>query len=238
MKRLLALGAALFALGASADEAQVRRALEARFGGMKIEGVQPTPVPGLYEVRVSGREGPQILYSDAQGNHVLDGSLYDARSGRNLTEERLRRLTAIEFDALPLALAVKVQRGSGRRVMAIFSDPYCPACQRFEKELVQVEDVTVYYFMYPVIRPELASHSKSVWCSADRGKAWLDLALRGKPPSASPACDTPIDKVLELGKQLGVNSTPTLILANGERVRGGMPAEQLRAALDGASRKK
>jgi thiol:disulfide interchange protein DsbC len=236
MNRLPALLCLVLPAAALADEAAVRRALESRIGGVRIEAVQPAPIPGLYEVRVAGRDGPQIFYADPLGNFIIDGHLYDARTGRDLTEERLRKLAAIDFGTLPLDLAVKVRRGSGRRVLAVFSDPYCPACQQFEKALVQVEDITVYYFMYPVIRPELAEHSRAVWCAPDRAKAWLDLALRGRPVANPASCDAPMEKLLELGKSLRVNSTPTLILATGERIRGGLPPAQLRSMLDDAMR--
>jgi thiol:disulfide interchange protein DsbC len=236
MTRLLVLAAALLALPALANEALIRQAVEAKLGGVKVDGVQPSALPGLFEVRFQTQEGPQIVYVDAQANHIFVGDIFEFRSDRNLTQERIRRLSAIKFESLPLDLAVKVQRGNGRRVLAIFSDPYCPACQQFEKVLAQVEDITVYYFMYPVIRPELADHSRAVWCAPDRAKAWLDLALRGKPSATGVSCDTPVDKVLELGRALKVGSTPTLILANGERHRGGLPPAKLRAALDEAGR--
>jgi len=232
------LGALLAAPGAWADEAKIRSVVEAALGGVRIEGVQPAPVPGLFEVRFLSREGPQIIYTDAEANYILQGSLFDTRSKRDLTEERLSKLSAIKFESLPLDLAVKVRRGNGKRVLAMFSDPYCPACRQFEQTLAQVDDITIYYFMYPVIRPELAEHSKAVWCSPDRGKAWLALAARPKaaPPASNAGCDTPIERVLELGKTLRVNSTPTLFFADGERVRGGLRAADLRARLDQASR--
>jgi thiol:disulfide interchange protein DsbC len=240
MKRLLlAIVLCGFSLpGAFANESAIRKALESKLGGARIEGVQAAPMPGLFEVRILGRDGTEIYYTDAQGNYLLDGNLYDAKSGRNLTEERLRKLTAIRFSSLPLDIAVKVQRGNGKRVLAIFSDPYCPACKTFERTLQQVDDVTVYYFMYPVIRPELEEHSKAVWCAADRGKAWLELALHGRPLKSEAKCDTPIEKVKELGKSLRVTSTPTLILPNGEFIRGGLPAPQLSSALDEAMKAK
>ena len=239
MSRLIAVLALLLAAaGAAADEAKIRRVVEAALGGVRVEGVQPAPLPGFFEVRFTTREGPQIIYTDADASYILEGSLYDTRSKRNVTEERLRRLSAISFEALPLELAVKVQRGSGKRVLAMFSDPYCPACRQFEQTLAQVDDITIYYFMYPVIRPELVDHSKAVWCSPDRAKAWLDLAARPKPrvPAADASCDTPIERVLELGKSLRVSSTPTLFFANGERLRGGLPAAQLRTMLDESAR--
>ena len=219
---------------AAADEAAIRRMMESKLGGARIEGIQLSPMPGLYEVRYRSAEGIGIVYTDANGAFILNGKLYDAKNDRDLTEERLRKLNAVRFDSLPLAQAVKVQRGNGKRVVAMFSDPHCPYCQQIEKTLQQIDDVTVYVFMYPVIRPELADHSKAVWCSPDRSKAWLDLALRGKAPAVTTACETPIQKNLDLGRSLRVNSTPTLIFPNGERVSGGLQAADLREMLDDA----
>ena len=238
MLKILLVLAALLALPALADEAAIRQAIGAKLDGAKIDGVLPTAVPGIFEVRFQARDGPQIIYSDAQGAYFFTGSLIEAKSGRDLTEERLQMLTAIDFDTLPLDLAVKVQRGNGRRVLAMFTDPYCPYCRRLEKSLLQIDDLTVYVFMYPVIRPDAADHSRAVWCSKDRAKAWLDLAAADKPkvPAASPSCANPVDKVLELGRSLRVNSTPTLYFANGERATGGLQGADLRAKLDQVAR--
>jgi thiol:disulfide interchange protein DsbC len=222
---------------ALADEAQIRRVLEVKLGDAKIEGIQPAPMPGLYEVRFRGPSGVRVAYTDANASYVIiGGNIIETRTDRHLTEERLRKLNAIRFDSLPFEQAVKVQRGSGKRVLAMFSDPYCPACKQFEQTLQQLDDITIYVFMYPVIRPELSEQSKAVWCSPDRSKAWLDLALRGNRPAASSACESPVDKNLALGHGLGVNSTPTLIFTNGERVAGGLAAEDLQQLLDSAKR--
>ena len=228
----------LSAAHAAANEAAIRKALEAKMGSAKIEGIQPAPIPGLFEVRVRTASGPQILYTDATGTHLIDGSIYHIASGKDLTEERLRRLTAIKFESLPLDQAVKIQRGNGRRVLAMFSDPYCPYCQQFEQTLLKIDDITVYVFMYPVIRPQNADHSKAVWCSPDRAKAWLDLAIQHKRPAVPADCDNPVEKNLELGRSLRVNSTPTLILANGEKIAGGLPAADLQDLLDKTSKRK
>src|SRR5688572_30380097 len=224
----------LLALPALANEAQIRKALEPKLRGAKIEGVQPAPVAGLWEVRFRGERGLRVVYTDATGSHVIDGNIIDLRNNRDLTEERLRRLNAVKFESLPLDLAVKVQRGNGKRVLAMFSDPYCPACRQFEKALAQVDDITVYVFMYPVIRPENADHSRAVWCSPDRAKAWLELAAAARPkvPEAGASCSNPVDKLIEVGQKLGVNSTPPLFLANGERLSGGLALNDLKELLD------
>ena len=238
MHRIFLVAVLLCALPALADEAAIRQTIEAKLGGAKVEGVQATPMPGIYEVRFRGSDGMQIVYTNADATHIIVGRLLDAKTDRDLTEERLRKFSAINMETLPYDLAVKVQRGNGKRSLVIFSDPYCPACKQFEKVLATVDDITIHYFMYPVIRPELAEHSRAVWCAPDRSKAWLDLALRGKPIASAVKCDAPIDKVLDLGGKLGVRSTPTLFLATGERLRGGVSAAQLKVLLDEASGQK
>jgi thiol:disulfide interchange protein DsbC len=241
MNNILRIAIALLALPALqvlADEAQIRHAVEVKLGGARVDGVQATPLPGIFEVRIQGRDGPQIVYSDAQGSYFLTGHLIDVAKNIDLTEERLKKLTAIEFNSLPLDLAVKIQRGNGKRSLAMFSDPYCPYCRRLEQVLLQLDDITVYVFMYPVIRPAAADHSRAVWCSKDRAKAWLELAAADKPkvPAAAANCANPVDKVLELGRSLRINGTPTLFFANGERAGGGMQLAQLRAKLDEVAR--
>jgi thiol:disulfide interchange protein DsbC len=242
MSRIAALLAvvllALPAGRALADEQQIRAALEQRLGGVKVLDVQPTPMAGIYEVQLQSSEGPKILYTDAQGGYVLTGRMIDLKNDLDLTEARMKKLTAIDFGTLPLELAVKVQRGAGRRQLAMFSDPYCPYCRRLEQALLKIDDITVYVFMYPVIRPGSADHSRAVWCSRDRAKAWLELAAQERPrlPTAGADCANPVDKILELGRSLGVRSTPTLYFANGERVEGGMQIADLRAKLDEVAR--
>jgi thiol:disulfide interchange protein DsbC len=240
MRKILRIAVALLALSsfqALADEARIRQAVEAKLGGGRVDGVQATPIPGIFEVRFQGRDGPQIVYSDAQGSYFLTGHLIDVARNTDLTEERLKKLTAIEFSSLPLDLALKIQRGSGKRLLAMFTDPYCPYCRRLEQALLQLDDITVYVFMYPVIRPAAADHSRAVWCSKDRTKAWLELAAAEKPkvPAATANCANPVDKVIELGRALRINGTPTLFFANGERT-GGMQLAQLRAKLDDIAR--
>ncbi len=236
MKRLAAtlLAFAACVSLARADEAAIRKSLEPKMGGARIESVSPTPIPGLFEVQYRSSGGIELVYTDGSGSYVIqnDGHLVDVKVGRDITEEKLRKLNAVAFDKLPLDMAVKIQRGNGKRVMAMFSDPYCPYCKRFEKTLQEIDDVTVYVFMFPIIQPRNADHSKAVWCSPDRAKAWIDLALDGKVPAAAPTCDNPVDKTLALGRSLRVQSTPTIILADGERFAGAIGAADLRKVLD------
>jgi len=224
------------ALAAGADEAAVRLMVEEKFRGTAaVETVQKAPFGDLYEVVVRGPDGPQVFYVDGAATVIIAGQAIDAKSGRNLTEERQRKLGVVKWDSLPFKDAVTTVRGTGRRKIAVFSDPHCPYCKTFEKDLAKIDDITIQVFLYPVIRPESVTLTKAVWCSKDRAKAWNDLMLRDVQPSARPDCDTPVERVVALGRKLGASSTPTWFLENGERRSGALPLAEMRRLLDEAS---
>ncbi len=232
-KLLLALLGALTltALTAQANEALIRKTLEARVQGIKIDGVMKTPYLGLWEVRV----GDELLYTDEKVSYIFSGSVLDGRNMKNLTEERLQKLTAIKFDDLPLAQAVKVVRGNGRRQLAVFEDPNCGFCKRFEQDLAKLDDVTVYVFLYPILSQNSVDKSKAVWCAPDRAKAWSDMMLTSNTPSVARNCDNPVEKNLELGRKMRIDGTPTTFLPSGERIVGAR-FNDIKVALDAAAK--
>jgi len=237
MKRVLALsiGWAL-ASAVVADEAAIRRMMQSKLGaGGRIESVSPVRGSGLFEVVIGTADGPQIYYVDKAASVIVGGPMFDAKTGRNLTEERMQRLTSVPWESLPLEWAVTTVRGNGRRKIAVFSDPNCPYCKRFEKDLAKLDDITVHILLYPVIKPESVAQTKSVRCSKDRAKAWNDLMLRDIQPTAAPDCDTPMEKLVAAGRKLGANSTPTWFLQDGRRYKGAIPLDEMTRLLDSAS---
>ena len=164
----------------------------------------------------------------------MRGRLIDVARKTDLTEERTRVLTAIRFDQLPLNLAFRMVKGNGKRKFAYFTDPNCPYCKRLDQTLAKVTDVTIYLFLYPILSPDSVEKAKAVWCSKDRGKVYMDWMLNGNAPAASGNCDTPIEKILAFGRQKGISGTPTLFFADGQRVAGAVPADQLEKLLDAA----
>ena len=215
-----------------AQEAAIRKNLAERLPAFaKIDEVSKTPMNGLYEVRVNDND---IFYTDAEGNYLLQGALIDTRAKRNLTEERTEKLNAIDFGALPLKDAFTVVRGNGKRKMAVFEDPNCGYCKRFERDLQKVSDVTVYMFLYPILSPDSTEKSKSIWCAKDKGKAWQDLMVRDQPvPKAS--CDTvAIDRNIDFGKKHKITGTPTVFFADGSRVPGAISSQQVEKFLTDA----
>jgi thiol:disulfide interchange protein DsbC len=230
----LALLALTFA--AFADEAAVRLMLEEKLRGSgQVEGVQKMPFADLYEVVIRTPDGPAIYYVDSRATVIIAGKVFEAKTGRNLTEERERKLNAVKWESLPLQWAITSVRGSGRRKIAILSDPNCPYCKRFEEDLAKLDDITVHILPYAIIRPESVQQAKAVWCSKDRVKAWNDLMFRRVEPRPERECDTPVEKLVQYGRSIGATATPTWFLESGERFSGAMPIEQTRRLLDEAS---
>jgi thiol:disulfide interchange protein DsbC len=232
----VALLAAFLVSPAVADEAAIRKALTERMPDFpKIDEISKTPVPGLYEVRF----GNEILYTDEQGNYLIDGTVLDTKTRTNLTEARLAKLNAIDFASLPLKDAIVWKQGSGARKLVVFADPNCTYCKKFERELQNVKDVTVYTFLYPILGGDSPDKSRNIWCAKDNTKVWRDWMVNGTvPPRPMGACDlAALARNMELGKKHRVNGTPALVFEDGRRVPGAVSADQLEKQLTGTTRK-
>lgn len=229
MKRTLTalVAGALLAGAAFAQEAAIRKNLLERLPQIgKIDEVSKTPVAGLYEVRV----GTDLFYTDAEGNYLIEGQVLDLRNRRNLTEERQAKLLAIDFDSLPLKDAFTVVRGDGKRRMAVFQDPNCGYCKKFERDLQKLDNVTIHMFLYPILGNDSVVKSRNIWCARDKVKTWQDWMVRdiAAPAAPSPGCDsTALDRNREFGRKHQITGTPTLLFADGRRVPGALSAAQV-----------
>ncbi len=229
LKTTQIVGILLLATSAFAQEAAIRKNLSERIPQIeKIDEVSKTPIPGIFEVRVNGSD---IYYTDAEANYLFHGNLIDTKQKRSLTEERVEKLTAIKFDALSIKDAFTIVRGNGKRKLAVFEDPNCGYCKRFEQDLQKVDNVTIHMFLYPVLGADSTDKSKNIWCAKDKGKVWQDWMLRNQVPKAA-TCDTAaIDHNIDIGRKHKITGTPTLIFSDGSRVPGAIGAAQIEKQL-------
>ena len=230
-KALFAATLALAGLAATADDAAIRKNLGERIPQFRqIDEITKSVMPGLFEIRVNGTE---IFYTDGEGNYLIQGNLIDTKLRRNLTEERVDKLTAVAFDTLPLKDAFTIVRGNGKRKLAVFEDPNCGYCKRFERDLQKVDNVTISLFLYPILGAESAEKSRGIWCAKNKSKAWMDWMVRDQAPAAAPAtCDaSALLRNVALGKKHRITGTPTLIFADGSRVPGAIDTAQVEKFL-------
>lgn len=228
IKKILACGLAAFYLAAGiayAGEADIRKAMASL--GLNADEVRKADPLGLYEVRI----GDDLWYADEKGSYLIHGDIIDVKAKANLTEARRNKLSQIKFSDLPLELAVKTVRGNGKRVFATFEDPNCGYCKKLAKDMVGMNDITMYTFLLPILSADSGEKSKAIWCAADRSKAWSDWMVNGTMPAAA-NCAVPTAKVMALAEKYKIHGTPTIFLANGERIPGAVPAARLEQDLN------
>ncbi len=214
----------------NAVEANIKKLIEPRLGeGVKVDSVKETPYGGLYEIKAGG----EILYTDKTGKYLFVGSIYNAATSHNITKERIDEINKIKFSDLPLESAVKLVKGDGKRVIAIFEDPNCGYCKRFRQTtLKEIDNVTVYTFMYNILSEDSVVKSKNIWCAADRNKAWDEWMISNKAaPTAPVNCVTPNDQISALGRKMRITGTPAIFFADGSRIPGAIDTKGLEAKL-------
>ena len=207
-------------------DAEIRKTLGERYPGLpKIDEIRATPMSNLYEVRM----GNEIVYTDAKGQFLIQGELADTATHRNLTEERINKLTAIDFASLPIKDAIVWKNGNGKRKIAVFADPNCGYCKKFEKDLLNVKDVTVYTFVIPILGGDSPEKSRSIWCAKDNTAVWRDWMTKGAtPPRSMGECDaSAIERNSALAKRHKINGTPAIVFEDGTRAPGAIPAAEV-----------
>ena len=230
-KTLITACLGLLALTASSQETVLRKNLGERYPQLKnIDEVNKTGIPGVFELRVNGTD---ILYTDSQGNYLIQGVMIDTKTRKDLTQERIDKLTALKFDALPFKDAFTIVRGNGKRKLVVFEDPNCGYCKRFERDLQSVDNVTIHMFLYPILGADSSEKSRAIWCSKDPAKAWQDWMVRDQQPTPAPAsCDaTALTRNVEIGRAYKITGTPTLIFVDGSRVPGAVDSKQVEKLL-------
>jgi len=194
-----------------------------------VQDVRPfDAIPGLYEVRI----GDNIFYTDASGDHMISGHIFDTANRSDLTQARIEDMNRVDWSSLPLKNAIVSGDPKGKPV-AVFTDPDCPFCRHLEKEMPNVKGVKVYTFLMPLesIHKHARAKSEAIWCAKNQHKAMLSVMLDDKQAAdlKSKTCKTPIDENLALAEKLGINGTPTLIAGDGRKHAGSFKAEQLEA---------
>ena len=198
-------------------EQQIKVDIQKKLGAsVKVKSVSPAPVSGLYEVLV----GNEIFYTDAAGKYLFQGEIIELATGKNITEQRQNDLNRIKWSDLNQSNAFKTVRGNGNRQLAVFSDPNCGYCKRLEKSLLQLDNVTIYTYLIPILSPDSALKAKQMWCSSDPSKSYIEWMVNGVSPTGKSDCTTPLDKNLAFAKTYGITGTPTLFFTDGSRFPG------------------
>ena len=208
---------------------EVEANLLKRYPATKFSDIKSTPIPDLFQVTM----GKNIGYVDSSGRYFLFGRLFDMEQQKDLSEPEQQSAQKVAFSNLPLKDAIKVRKGDGKRVFAVFTDPDCPYCKQLESTITRMDNYTMYLFLFPIasLHPNAPKVAKSIWCSPKPEKAFEGYVLDGVNPPAK-ECADPIERNIALAETLGISGTPTLIHSNGKFAPGAMPRNDLEQWLD------
>jgi protein-disulfide isomerase len=149
------------------------------------------------------------LFYTTPTHYLLQGQLIDTKAAQP-DRGTAGQAAGGDFDTLPFKDSFTIVRGNGKRKLAVFEDPNCGYCKRFERDLQKVDNVTVYMYLYPILGPDSTDKSRNIWCAKDKAKAWQDWMVRerGPPRPTQPATCTALDRNVEFGKKHKITGTP------------------------------
>lgn len=207
----------------------VEAALHKRYPSTQFNDVQETSVPGIYQVKM----GSSSAFVDQTGRYFFFGRLFDMEKQIDLTPNETQTANTFKFEDWPLKDAIKVKKGNGKRVFAVFTDPDCPYCKQIESTISRMDNYTMYMFLFPIasLHPGATQIATQIWCSKDKAKTFESYVLDGVKPQVND-CENPIDSNIALAEKLGISGTPTLIGKSGVMSAGAMPRQELESWLD------
>ena len=224
---LLSFSHAVFA--APSPEANIQQRFREYLGvDVKKDAIVKTPYAGLYEVQI----GDNLVYTDKQAQYLFLGKILDLQTKKDYTDEKLQQITIVDFADLPKDLAIRIVKGNGKGMMAVFSDPNCRYCKQLEYNLQNVDDVTVYVYPFNILSEKSVELSRNIWCSENPAQAWKDWMINDKRPAkAKDECVFPDEKIRALGQKLNIRGTPAIFFSDGTRVPGAADADDINRKL-------
>jgi thiol:disulfide interchange protein DsbC len=200
----------------------------------RVNSVEFSEVPGMWVAEVEKGDKKLPVYIDFSKQYLVSGNVIRLDDKENLTRQRSAQMNKVDFSRIPLDDALLLGKPSAKTKVVVFTDPECPYCKKLHDELKEVvridPNIAFLIKLFPLkMHPNAYGISKSIVCHDSM--ELLELSFAGKPvPPAT--CDTKVvDQTLALGPELGVRSTPTLIMPDGLVVPGYKKAAALLAMI-------
>jgi len=184
-----------------------------------------TPADNVYRMEFQGN----FAYVYVSGDHVLIGELLNTKEQVNLGDVAQAERVAKVIDEVSTDKMIVFGPQDAKRHITVFTDIDCGYCRKLHNEVTDLTDagVQVRYLAFPRAGVGSESHKKyvSVWCNGDQQSALTTAKSGGAVPAAT--CENPITETYNLGQQVGVRGTPTIIFDNGTLTPGYLPSAEL-----------
>ena len=221
-----------------APAADPRAAIAAMFPEVRPEQIVPSPIQGIYEVRI----GSQLAYISADGRYLLQGEIIDLTTDQNLTESRREGLRRDVLASVSESEMIVFAPANPTSTVTVFTDVDCGYCRKLHKQIpaYNAKGIKVRYMYFPRSGPGTESWTKAeqVACSKDPRTA-LTRAKLGEVLQDKPCQPNPVARDYKIGREFGVQGTPAIILESGELIGGYLdPAELAQYIADAKAPKK
>jgi thiol:disulfide interchange protein DsbC len=205
----------------------------------EVTDVKTSPVKGLFEVTVKQNNRQAVAYLDFSKKLLVPGPIFDIASKQTLSPppvELPKILSKAEMDTIPLTNSIVMGNPNGKKRIFVFTDPDCPFCGRLHaelKKLIALEpDLAIYIKMYPLDMHPNAFGKARVLLSANSPEL-VEKAFAGEklPEPGDKDPKEPVDETIKLGKSLGIDGTPAILLPDGRMISGTRDVKTLRGML-------
>ena len=195
-----------------------------------VDLIDEAPLPGFREVIVSG----QALYVSDDGKYLLQGSLFDIESRRDLSQAGLSKVRRELVAQVPASDRIVFAPSRPKHTVTVFTDVECGYCRRLHDEVAEYNKrgIAIEYLAFPRMGLGTDDYRKmvSVWCAADRRKAMTDAKAGRSVPTRE--CENPVAAHYQLGQRIGLAGTPLILAADGTQMPGYMSPDALLKVLD------
>ena len=240
MKYLLTLLLAGTILYVQAEESHqvLRGKLLQAIPGLEIQSIEMSPVNGLYAVAL---QDGTVLHSSEDGTYFIYGDLYEIQGNdlvnRTEIDRTLKRRNLMDSLDESNMIVFSPPGDEVRATVTVFTDVDCKYCRMFHQEVSEMNKmgIAVRYLAFPrsgIDEPHTSGYKKmvSAWCADNPGLALTNA--KANQQIADRTCINPIDSQFTLGKQMGINATPTILFDDGRISTGYITAAQLSNSLE------
>ncbi|MFO7831989.1 MAG: thioredoxin domain-containing protein [Desulfuromonadaceae bacterium] len=198
-------------------------------GADKVNDVDFSEVGGLWRVEGEAQGKKFNVYIDFSKQYLIAGNIIRIKDGTDVSHK-------VDVSEIPSAGGISLGNPEASVRLHVFSDVRCSHCETLHQNLEtlteQNSQVQVVVHLLPLMMDkELAA---ALGCSNSADMLHAAYASRGEGSQLDglePCAHTDVDAVIDFARKWQLNSTPAMILPDGQVVRGSRSLERLEQML-------
>ncbi len=214
MKKIIAIALFIFSVSAMADKVNLDYLKASLNNNAEIKASKPSVIPGLYEVQINN----DIVYLSADGKKIIHGDIYDLSSKNNYTQMAKSDLRKAALAAIKDEDKIIYKAKDEKYKVTVFTDISCPYCTKLHKHIAAFNDagITIEYLAFPRagIGSDTLKTMQNIWCADNKTQALTKAKIDQQFPDKVCQGKQATQQFL-LGRDIGVNATPTIIFSDG-----------------------